>query len=208
MTAQTLPTTANVVLEGIRWTTFEALLEDLGDHRGRATYDGGRFELMSPSKKHEAIKKLLARLIELYALEMGIDIESLGSTTFRRPDLERGIEPDECYYVQHAAAIRGRDDVDLTRDPPPDLVVEAEVTRCVIERLPIYAALGVPEVWRHNGERLRVERLGPDGVYRHAAQSGVFPHLPIDELDRFLVRRKEDGENAILRAFLEWVRAL
>src|SRR4030095_5437936 len=143
-------------LGNIRWATYVALLEDFGEHRGRLTYDRGRLEIVSPTKKRGRLKKLLARLIETFTEEVGIKIQSVSSTTLNRGDLQRGVEADECYYVASEAAVRDKEEIDLTRDPPPDLVIEVEVSKRLLGRVPIYAAMGVPEAWRFDGKNLRV----------------------------------------------------
>ncbi len=198
----------SVVLEHVSWATFEGLLADLAGPGGRITYDGGRLEIMSPSSKHEQGKKLLARLIEAYTEERGIDLESRGSTTFKRADVLKGLEPDECYYVQHAGAIRGKERLDLSADPPPDLALEVEVSTRVVARLPIYAALGIPELWRYDGRTLTVERLRDAGDYHPVDRSAALPDLPLDEVRRALARGGQESETAIVRAFRARIREL
>jgi len=193
-------------LENIRWPTYLALLADLGEHRGRLTYDRGRLEIVSPSKKHEHLKKLVGRLIEAFTEELDIEIQSVSSTTLNREDLDRGVEADECYYVQNEAAVRDKEEIDLTRDPPPDLVVETEVSRRLIPRIPIYAAMGVPEIWRYDGEKLRVCHLQEGGEYVEAERSKVFPMLPMQEFARHLARRRGMSETQLVRSFRNWVR--
>jgi Uma2 family endonuclease len=128
MIAVSAPERDHVILHNIRWETFLALLEDLGEHRGQLTYDHGTVEILSPSKKHESLKRLIGRLIETFTLELGIDIASCASTTLKSRLKDRGIEPDECYYIQNEASMRGKDSVEIGVDPPPDLAVEIELT--------------------------------------------------------------------------------
>jgi Uma2 family endonuclease len=199
------PAPDRVVLRQVRWETFEALLGLLGERRARIAYDGETLELMSPSQKHEWLKRLTGRLIETFTMELGIDILSCGSTTLKSVLKECGVEPDECYYVQNEPAVRGREDIDLGKDPPPDLAVEIAITRGVVSRKGIFAALGVPELWVHDGKRLKVLRL-QGGEYRASAASGVFPMLPIAEVSRFLERRKSSSETSLVRAFRSWVQ--
>lgn len=196
----------HVVLHNIRWPTFEALLDDLGDQRGRIAYDRGTLEIMSPSKQHEALKTLIGRLIEAFSEELNLDISSCGSTTLKSQLKERGVEPDECYYLQNEPAVRDHEEIDLERDPPPDLVVEVEVTKKFLDRKSIYAALGVPEVWLHDGKTLRVLRLQASGDYKPSIESGVFADLSVKELSRFLDLRRTTRETALVRAFRAWVR--
>lgn len=143
------PTAQSVLLEGVSWVTYECLLADFGDsHAARVAYDRGMLEIMSPSYAHEQLNTLVAMLVSLIATEMDSDFENAGSTTFKRADVERGFEPDSCFYLQHVAAIRGKRTIHLNTDPPPDLVVEIDLTHPSLDKLPIYATLGVPEVWR------------------------------------------------------------
>ena len=205
MSAVRTPALDHVVLQNIRWQTFEALLEDLGDHRGRIAYDGGTLEITSPSPKHEALKSLLGRFIETFTEELNIKIASRGFTTLKSVLKAKGVEPDECYYIQNEAAVRNRDEIDLARDPPPDLAVEIDITSTFLNRRSIYAALGIPEVWSHDGKELRVLRL-KDGKYEASGESGTFPMLPMAELAEFLKRRHALDETALVRSFRAWVR--
>ncbi len=134
-------------MEGISWDTYQRMLADIGEGRTRLTYDEGTLEVMSPSPFHEKLKKLIGRLLEAYADAIEIELEGFGSMTRAREDLKKGLEPDECYYAQNAPAVMGRDDIDLTVDPPPDLAIEVEVSRSSVSRQPIDFALGVGEVW-------------------------------------------------------------
>jgi Uma2 family endonuclease len=193
-------------LEPVSWETFLGLLRDLGDHRWRVTYDSGVLELMSPYREHEALKKLIARLIEALTLELDIDIKAGGSTTYKRPDLGKAAEPDECYYIASEPLIRGNREADLSREPPPDLVVEVDIGASSSRRMRIYSAMGVPEVWRHDGERLTAYRLREDGTYRRVKRSVVLPKMPIEEASRLLARWDEESDTAIVRAFLDLFR--
>jgi Uma2 family endonuclease len=139
----------HVLLRGITWETFQSLMIELESQPSkRLTYDNGLLEIWMPLAVHERYKKLLTRLVEVVTLESEIEMCSLGSCTWSRKDLLKGVEADECYYIQHEAMIRGKMAIDLTIDPPPDLAIEVDVTSLSLPRLPIYGALGVPEVWR------------------------------------------------------------
>lgn len=197
----------HIVLRGIRWPTYCALLKDLEEFPGvRVSYDRGNLEITSPSQLHECLKTLLSRMIEVIILELNIECAGAGSTTWRREDLERGLEPDACYYIANEPRVRGRDCLDLTTDPPPDLAVEVDLEKPAIEKLGIYAALGVPEVWKYDGRTLRVFVLQPDASYREGRTSASLPFLPVDELARFLAQRSDRSETQLLRAFRDWVR--
>lgn len=199
---------SSVVLDSVSWGTYERLLGDLADRSGpRLTYDQGVLEIMSPSAEHERLNRTLALLVEILCEELSIDVESLGSTTFRRNDLTRGFEPDSCFYVQRAARIRGKKHVDLDVDPPPDLVIEVDITRASIDKMPIYETMGVPEVWRYDGTALRIARLeGKSYVARSA--SAVFPWLTASALSDFLDRSRRVTRLELIKAFRSWIRSI
>jgi Uma2 family endonuclease len=196
-----------VVLRGVSWTTYEALIRDLESEPGkRLTYDQGILEIMVPLPPHEGFKKRLGRLVEVITEETETEIRSLGSTTWRRDDLQKGLEADECYYIQHEAAVRGKAEIDLTIDPPPDLAIEVDNTSSSMNRLEIYAALGVPEVWRYDGETLTIYCLG-EGSYSTQEASAVLPLLQRSDILRFLQISQTMGETSWVREFRRWVRA-
>jgi Uma2 family endonuclease len=196
-----------VVLDGVSWETYQSLLNDLRDRRRvRLTYDSGWLEIMTVSQRHESVKKLVARLIEAYADAAEITVEGFGSATYARKDLQKGLEPDECYYIQHAADVTGKTKFDFAVDPPPDLAIEIEVTRRVVPRQPIYAALGVPELWRFDGRRLIPMCLTDDGKYSPAQCSLAFPDLPMEQLNRFLAIGLSSGQSAAVKALRQWLR--
>lgn len=194
------------LLNGISWATYEALVADLEHGGTRLTYDQGRLELMSPSRPHEWFGRLIGRMIETVTEELEIPISSTKSWTLKLELKRRGLEADESYYVANEPKVRGRDDSTLQRDPPPDLAVEVEISRPWIDKAPIYADLGVPEVWHYDGERLRVELLQEDGIYAQSPNSAAFPFLPVGKLEEFLERRAETDETTWIRRFRAWVR--
>jgi Uma2 family endonuclease len=202
------PVTGHAVLSGVSWTTYEALQRDLECGGTRLTYCRGVLEIMSPSNEHEGIKKALARMIEAMTEELGIPIRSAGSTTFKDQARDEGIEPDESYYVANEPQVRGRSRLDFDRDPPPDLAIEVVITAKWIDKQRLYANLGVPEIWQHDGTALTILRLQPDGSYAERRRSEVFPFLPLDEFQRFLARRDETDETSWIRSFRAWVRGL
>jgi Uma2 family endonuclease len=200
------PEKDHVILHNIRWETFLALLEDLGEHRGRITYDRGTVEIVSPSKKHESLKKLIGRLIETFTLELGIPIASCASTTLKSRSKNQGIEPDECYYIRNEESIRGKDAIDLEIDPPPDLAVEIEIAARWIDRKGVYAALGIPEVWSYDGQTMIIYLLQEDGEYSISKESAALPMLPVSEIVRFLDQRSSRDETSLVSAFRDWVQ--
>jgi Uma2 family endonuclease len=201
------PLEQQVVLHHVRWSTYQALLEDLGEHRGsRITYYRGTLEIMSPSDEHEYLKKLTGRLIEVFTEELDIRIRSAGSTTRQSQVREAGLEPDESYYIQNELRVRGKKVIDLTWDPPPDLCVEIDLRKSAIDRDAVYASLGIPEVWTHDGKSLRVRILDADGRYQPSETSAALPLLPIGEVSSFLDRRHLLDETALIREFRAWAR--
>src|SRR5215470_14554746 len=118
-----------VVLHNVSWQTYSRLLEDLADQSSiRVAFDNGEMEIMSPTAEHEELNRIVARFLEGVAAALDLDIRSLGSTTFKRKDVLRGFEPDSCFYLQNAPAIRGKTRLDLSIEPPPDLVIEIDIT--------------------------------------------------------------------------------
>lgn len=206
MTAILTAPHSQVVLRGVSWATYEALIHDLESEPGkRLTYDQGILEIMVPLAPHEGYKKLMGRLVEVATEEAGVEIRSLGSTTWRRENLHKGLEADECYYIQNEQAVRGKSNIDLMTDPPPDLAIEVDNTSSSMNRLDIYAALGVPEVWRYDGETLTIYRL-VEGNYNPQEISDVLPLLKRSDILRFLQVSQTMGETSWIREFRQWVR--
>lgn len=189
------------------WNTYVALRDDDQNRHVRMTFDDGRLELMSPNKSHERVGYLIGRFIDVWTCELGIDVQSCRSTTFRRKDLKRGLEPDNCYYIAHEAVVREREECDLSIDPPPDLAIEVDVTSSSLNRMAIYAALGVPEVWRWSAEVIAVHLLGNDGTYREVPGSRAFPGFPLEHITALLSRRSASSETVLVREFVTWIRA-
>ncbi|MBD2107587.1 Uma2 family endonuclease [Nodosilinea sp. FACHB-13] len=206
MTAVLVPPQRQVVLQGVSWATYQSLSRDLeAAPSKRLTYDQGALEIMVPLPPHESYKKLMGRMVEVTTEETETEIRSLGSTTWSREDLSKGLEPDQCYYIQHEQAVRGKDEIDLTVDPPPDLAIEIDHTSSSLDRMAIYAALGVPEVWRYDGATLTILAL-VNGKYCPQAISTVLPLLRQDTLLRFLQTSQTMGETSWVKAFRQWIR--
>jgi Uma2 family endonuclease len=200
------PAEQRLVLWDVGWKGYLALLDVVGDRRIRITYDRGNVELMTISPLHGFSQKAIARLIEILCYELDLDIRSGGTMTFKREDLDRGLEPDECYWFRNEPLIRTKMDLDLTIDPPPDLVVEVEITRSALNRMGIFAALGVPEVWRFDETTIHVHQLQPDGSYATRPASLSFPWLPIVEMTEWVRRAGTMSERELIRSFVEWAR--
>lgn len=196
----TLSAETRTVLENVRWETFVDLSEQRRGSVPRMTFDEGVLELMSPRRQHENIGGLIGRMVETYTEVIGIEIQTVASTTFKRKDLQKAFEADESYYIEHAEQIRPKKEIDLTIDPPPDLVIEVEITSSAIRKLKLFAAMGVPEVWRHDGERLQMYYL-QEGEYRQIDASPSIPGLTAAMIDSLLDKRFEFGETALIRRF-------
>ena len=195
-----------VVLYDVSWATYEHLLADhLDSSSPRFTYDGGTLEIMSPSNEHEEINRNIGSLIDMVVIEWGINLRPLGSTTFKREDLKRGFEPDTCFYFQNAKWIRGKDEIDLHIDPPPDLVIEIDITSGSINKLPIYATLGIPEIWRYTGKRLVILALANDG-YHEVEESLALPGLTGAIIVRFIEDSLTLKRPAWMKRIREWAR--
>lgn len=168
---------ARFVLRGVPWWTYVALRDALDDHSGlKLTYLEGTLELMSPSRLHEDTKKTIARLLEAWAVERRIDLRGFGSTTFRREARQRGLEPDECYKL-------GK----LEEDGIPDIAIEVVVSSALVDKMAVYAGLGVVEVWvwQPSTSAIAVNRL-VDGAYQRRERSEVIPTLDLAELARYV----------------------
>ncbi len=189
-----------IILRDINWSDFEAILEDLGEHRSsRIAYDCGTLYIMEPLPEHEVSKVLITNLVEIVLEELDIDFWSLGSTTFKNQIMMKGIEPDNCFYIQNESLIRGKDRIDLTIDPPLDLAIEVDVTSR--SHPSIYAKLGVPELWRFEKGQLKIDIL-QDGVYVNYDVSSIFPAIPlIDIIPEYLAKAKENGRNKTIKEF-------
>jgi Uma2 family endonuclease len=180
------PSEQRIVLRNVSWKTYEHLVADLAESRSpRLTYDRGNLEIMSPLPQHEKLSHNLALLVEIAAEASDLDVAGFGSTTFKREDLERGFEPDACFYIQNAERMRDKEHVDLAIDPPPDLIIEIEQSRSSISKLPIYAQIGVPEVWRHTGQRLVILVLR-EGSYHEQDESVALPGVKSESLTALL----------------------
>jgi Uma2 family endonuclease len=201
-----LPAGAVLRLDDVPWEEYENLLADLGEgYAVRIFYDNGRMEIMAPASTHEKPKSAIHRLVTALGDELDIDVESLGSTTLKAEMKAKGAEPDDCFYVQNAALIIGKDDLDLLHDPPPDIVVEIDRTSASLNKFGIYAALEVPEIWRVVGRRVEFYVLA-DNRYDKSQVSRAFPFLSAVTLSDFLQRVLTEGGRKVVRDFRDWVR--
>ena len=195
-----------VILKGMSWEMYERLLaEHEGESDARFTYDSGILAILVSSARPEKPNRILASLVEVLAEEMALDIESLGSKTLKRADLLKGFEPASCFYIQHADTIRESEEIDLTVIPPPDLVIEIDITSPSLDKFPLYAAIGVPEVWRYEGTHVTIYCLAGER-YVEVTHSVVLPLLTAEHATRFLEERKQVPSTVWLRAIRAWAR--
>lgn len=200
-------TRKSLVLDSVDWQTYLRLLRVFAERPAiRLTYDRGQLEIMSPSLVHDNSSDLLGRFVHVLTEEMGLTIMSGGSTTMKRPKKQRGIESDKCYWIANAPRMRGKKKLDLRIDPPPDLSIETDVTNSSLDRMAIYAALRVPEVWRLDGPALTFHVLGADGRNTERPTSPTFPFVTPADLLRHLALAEQMDENAVVREFRGWVR--
>jgi Uma2 family endonuclease len=196
-----------VLLTGVSWETFKALMADLGEDRAcRIAYDGGLLEIRMPLIEHEEPKILIASFIETLADELEIEIRQLGALTLKREDLSRAIEPDTCFYIQNEARVRGKS-IELPNDPPPDLVLESDYTNSSLNKFTIYASLGVPELWRYRRKTLEVYQL-VEGEYKLGDRSLAFPFLPLTEVPNFIEQSPTIGQRSAVRLFRARMREI
>jgi Uma2 family endonuclease len=190
-----------VILRGIHWDTYERLLADQQESSGtRLNFDCGTLEIVSPSSEHEQLKETITLLFQLMASELEIDVVAAGSTTFRRKDLRKGFEPDASFYIRNAQAVRKRPQIDLRRDPPPDVVVEIEITSPAIDKLSIFAAAAVPEVWLYRDDRVEILAL-ESKTYQKKMESSFLPVVTDEVLTSFV-------RSSRTMTSVEWIKAV
>ena len=200
------PDDQGFVLDDVSWELYEHLLREVGDRHIFVTYDRGRLEIMSPSYRHERYAELLGALVRIVASELKVPIISGGSTTFRLRRHEAGLEPDRCFYVQNVAAVRGKMELDLAIDPPPDLAIEIEISRRLANRVEVYRRLRMPEIWCDDGMRLEILCLTDQG-YESADRSRAFPQLSAVQLHELVMLSGGIDETEWALKAADWLRA-
>lgn len=217
MTATLIQSPDRVILRNISWQTYQSLVDDFEAESGiRLTYDGGVLEIRMPLDPHETYKKLIGRLIEAATEELELEIRSLGSRTCDREDLSKGLEPDQCYYIQNESVVRDIEQIDLAQFPPPDLAVEVDISSSSLNRFSIYQALEIPEIWRFDGQSLSIHLLQRNDSEREYVKSNTslaLPSLKAEDITRFLKLRfpgsseqPSIGENQLVKQFRQWLR--
>ncbi|PAX52103.1 Uma2 family endonuclease [Brunnivagina elsteri] len=202
-----VPPGHQLLIKDISWLGYKNILADLGENRSsRVSYSQGMLEIMAPLPEHEVGKKIIGNLVEILLEELDIEFWSLGSTTFDRENMDAGVEPDDCFYIENEAKVRGLNRINLETDPPPDLAIEIDITSRT--HFHNYEALNVPELWRWNGTILEINVL-LNGKYLKSENSRTFPNIPIAKvIPEYLSMSKISGRNAAMKTFREWVRKL
>jgi Uma2 family endonuclease len=201
------PPQTSVLLRGISWETYQQLLDDRGQTScPRLAYDQGTLEIMTPNFAHEDLNRTLAQLIVAIAIARDIDYCDAGSTTFDRQDVDKGFEPDSCFYFAQAAVVQGKQRLDLDVDPPPELVIEIDITHPSLSKLPICAALGIAEVWRYNGTCVEIYRLCQQG-YQRAEVSAVLEGVTTTAIAHFLDLRRTMSGPEWFRTVMAWAQS-
>ncbi|MDB9529799.1 Uma2 family endonuclease [Oscillatoria sp. CS-180] len=201
-----IPAGQRLLLHNVGWAKFEAILEELGEHRGtRFTYDEGVLEIMAPSPEHEYFRQAISIAIEDIAEVLERDYECYGSTIWRRQLLQAGLEPDNCFYFQNEARVRGKLKFDLSQDPPPDLALDIDITSKSLDRFPIYARLGIPEIWSYSDGILTIYLL-QQNHYVESESSCVFPSVKIQDLPQIIEQYRDRGRLPLRRAIKAWVK--
>lgn len=208
MTAVQTALQQNVILYDVSWETYCRLNEEHGPHGGtRFTFSEGTMQIMVTGYEHERLNRLIASLIEAIAEEWDQDFENAGSNTFQREDLQKGFEPDTCFYLRQPAAIRGKKRISLAVDPTPDLVIEIDITSYSLNRLPIFAAVGVPEVWRYEADTLKIYRLMENG-YVQQEQSDELPNVMAEAVSQLIAASQTQKRTEWLSNVRTWARGL
>ncbi|BBC23883.1 Uma2 family endonuclease [Pseudanabaena sp. ABRG5-3] len=195
---------ANVVLSNISWQTYQAMLADIGDRSSvRLVYDRGVLEIRMPSDFHEAINRLLARIVGVLAEELDLPLKEFGSVTLNRSDIQKGAEPDSSFYIQNADRISGNR-IDISVDPPPDLIIEVDITNSSARSLAVYQQLGIPEIWRYTKDNVKILQL-QDGNYLECEFSAIFVMMSGEILGNFLQMSLTENSTSIVRAVRKWL---
>jgi len=202
-----LPAGNQLLLQDISWKDFDDLHEELTEHQSRLriSYSEGYLELMSPLAVHEYDKNIISDLIKIILEENGIEFITLGSLTLKNNLAQKAVEPDECFYIQHEQSVRGKDRIDLEVDPPPDLALEIDITHR--SHFDNYQVLGIPELWRFDGNNLNILILDT-GIYHSSTTSRQFPDIRVKEIiPDYLARSKIEGRNKTMQAFRHYIRS-
>ncbi len=205
---ENLPHHGTLIMYGVDWEEYEEVLARIDNSPAcRISYNNGTLKIMSPRADHEYPKDVVLKLITVYADEMELMLESYGSTTYRRRPKAKGVEPDTSFYVQNASQMIGKTEIDLEQNPPPDVVVEVDMTNESLDKLEIYAALGVPEIWRYDGLDFHILTLSQN-QYSETENSVALPKISAVILTEYLELGKTAGQTAMLKAFRNFLQSV
>ncbi|MCY7347295.1 MAG: Uma2 family endonuclease [Pyrinomonadaceae bacterium] len=196
-----------ILLNDISWAEYEMFLKDFEERAGwRLAYDGGKLEIMPPLMEHETPALSVDMLVRAYCEHFDLTLESAGSTTFRRELKKKGVEPDDCFYIQSADKVIGKvKSLDPKNYPAPDIALEVDITHGSLAKFPIYAALEVPEVWIYDGETVAFYELDREN-YRQISRSRALPLLAAETLTGFLELSRTEGQTFALKSFRGWLK--
>jgi Uma2 family endonuclease len=207
MLATAAPAEDRVLLRNISWETYKRLLAEVVNVTSRRFfYNEGNLEIMVVYIGHERPNRTLERIAQITAEETGRDFSAAGSTTYKRDDLEKGFEPDSSFYFRHAAEVRDKDELDLATDPPPELIIEVDITSSSLDHFPLYAAIGISEIWRYSGKRVSFHKL-EGSAYSVIDESIVLPRMTAAQATIFVERDRHEKAADWLRAVRQWIRA-
>ena len=200
-----IPPGHQALIKNVSWSELEQILEELGETRSsRISYSNGNLEIMTPLPEHEYSKVLISDFVRIILEELEQEYWNLGATTFKSEKMAQAVEADECFYIQNEAIVRGKKRIDLNLRPPPDLVIEIDITNRT--RFNNYQLLGVPELWRYDGSKLEINVL-KSGKYVLSDESLQFPRFPIKQvIPEYLEVGKTQGKVATMNQFRSWVR--
>jgi len=193
-----------LLVEDVNWQQFESILAELGERRAsRLSYSNGRLEIMVPLAEHEKAKEIIGDMVKILLEARQIAFESLGSTTLKNERMSQAVEPDTCFYIQNQAAVIGKNRLDMSVDPPPDLAIEIDLTSRT--QLDNYQILGVPELWRYARRGLQINVLQAE-QYIESDVSPTFPNIPIVELvNQYTQQSQVAGRTSAIQALKNWV---
>ncbi|BAQ61562.1 flavodoxin reductases (ferredoxin-NADPH reductases) family 1 [Geminocystis sp. NIES-3708] len=209
VTILTKPIAENIILlNHVSWETFNRLLEELGDQRNQLlSYYLGNLEIMSPLGEHENNNRFIDDIIRAIADELNINLKKFGSLTLKSNQEKQAVEPDSCYYINNEPLVRNKQHIDLDTDPPPDLVLEIDITSASLNKLPIYATLKVPEIWRYNGQKLTIFCFNSEtNSHQQCPKSKIFSWLNLDFIPQLINQSLNIGETATLKQFRQCIK--
>jgi len=201
-----------VVFRDVDWSFYEQLVDSIPESSPiHVDYDGKDLEVMGKNRQHGKFLDLLGQVVQVIAEELAIPYSSVADTTWKRREMLRGLEADKSYYflpeklAADAAALKRRSD-DIADYPNPDLAIEVDISPPQVDRAGIYAALGVAEVWRFDGDELVIERLTAEGTYAAVDESGFLP-VRTEDVRRWVVEEDTQDESAWARRLRTEIRS-